>query len=74
MGNKSKQRSRPGKWRAVRKTNEARQLRRGQTWFGVTAPNPAPIASAVGIPATETERAHPLRQSHVRMALTRKAA
>lgn len=72
MGNKSKHGA--GQWKSVRKTNEARQVRRGQTWFGLTAPNPAPIASTVGIAATKTERAHPLRQSHVRMTLTRKAA
>ena len=71
MGNKSKQRTRPGKWSQVRDLVQARQVKRGPAWQGFAPPRVASMVSAVGISATETERAHPLRQRHAPAPLRR---
>jgi hypothetical protein len=73
MGNKSKQRNKPGKWSSVKDTNQARQFKRGPVWFGLMSPRVAHTVNAVGIPATDTERAHPLRQRHAPAVLRRVA-
>ena len=64
MGNKSKQRTKPGKWDNVRDLAQARQVKARNSWQGMASPRLDTRASKVGIAATDTERAHPLRQVH----------